>query len=119
MPVESHGVGVHDGDAGFVHDRAQDGHEMMVDLDRRHRGARGRQGQGERAKAGTDLHDPVAGPDGGEAGDAPHGVRIDDEVLPQGPAGPDAVLFQQSLHLAPGQCHCPTVARLTTRFGRR
>ena len=56
-------------------------HQPAVDLDGGDRGARLRQRQRERAEPGADLDDAVARTDPGEPGDAPDGVRIDDEVL--------------------------------------
>ena len=91
VPVQRHGVGLDDGDAGSVGQHlAQRGGEATIDLDRRHEGTGLGQGQRQRTEPGTDLDDPVARSDPGQVGDAPHGVRVDDEVLAEvAHAGPD------------------------------
>ena len=81
--------------AGPVEHVAQHRHQAAVDLDGRHRRAGLDQRQRQRADAGTDLHHPVAGPDTGQAGDAPHGVRVGDEVLPEVAPGSETVGVQQ------------------------
>ena len=48
-----------------------------------HRGAGLGQRQGERPRTGAHLDHVVTGPHAGEPGDAPHRVRVDDEVLPE------------------------------------
>ena len=45
----------------------------------------------QRTEAGADLDHAVAGADLGEAGDAPHGVRVGDEVLAEVAARGQAV----------------------------
>ena len=83
----AHGVGLDDVHAGVGSTASRStGSEAAVDLDRGDRGARLGQGQGQRAEAGADLDDVVAGPDAGQPGDAAHRVGVDDEVLPEGAA---------------------------------
>ena len=94
-PVEAQGVALDDRDPGVGHDLAQDRDQVTVDLHRRHRrpGLGQRQGQG--PEAGADLDHVVAGADAGQAGDAAHGVGVGHEVLPQRPAGVQAVCLEQ------------------------
>ncbi len=53
------------------------------------------QGQRQRAEAGADLDDTIAGSDAGEAGDPAHGVGVGDEVLTQAAAGCRADAVEQ------------------------
>ena len=78
---------------------------MAVELEGDHRGARLGQGERERARTGAHLDHVVAGPDAGEPGDAPHRVRVDDEVLPQGAARRHPVLREERLQLPAGVGH--------------
>ena len=64
-------------------DLAQHGDEAAVDLDGGDVGAGLGERQRQRAEAGADLDDVVAGADAGEVGDAAHGVGVGDEVLPE------------------------------------
>ena len=70
------------------------------------------QRQRQRAEPGADLDHPVAGPDLGEPGDAAHGVRVGDEVLPEvasrapGPwAREQLVDAGAAVHRLPGDAH--------------
>ena len=56
------------------------------------------EGQRQRAEPGADLDDAVARPDAGQVGDAPHGVRVGDEVLPEVAARGQAAARQQLAH---------------------
>jgi hypothetical protein len=76
---------------------------VAVDLHRGDRGPGGQEGQRQGAQPGADLDHPVAGADLGQAGDATHRVRVDDEVLPEGPARVQPVRVEQVGHLATGQ----------------
>ena len=73
----------------------EDGHEVAVDLDSGDRRAGLGQRERQRAEAGADLDDLVAGADAGEAGDAADGVGIGDEVLAERPARMQAVTLEQ------------------------
>ena len=60
---------------------------------------------GQRAEPGADLDDVVTGADAGQPGDAPDGVRIDDEVLTARLAGSQPVPAQQLTGLSRAERH--------------
>ena len=72
---------------------------MPVELERAHLGCR----VGERERQGpetrTDLEDTITEADVREAHDPPRGVRIDEEVLPEGPARVQVVRREQRSHV--------------------
>ena len=84
---------------------AQDRHEVAVGLDRCHRGSGLGESERQRSEPGADLDHRRVGTDPGQAGDAAHGVGVDHEVLPEGPARGQAVLVEQIPHLAGAQRH--------------
>ena len=99
------GVGGHDlepvGDVGGAvgHGGRQPGGEPLVDLDRDDACADIEQREGQRPQPGPDLHDHVVGSDARLADDAPHGVRVDDEVLSALLGGPQVELSGQRTDL--------------------
>ena len=86
---------------------------MTIGLHRHHRGPGLGQGQGQRAQAGADLEHVGAGPGAREAGDAPDRVRVSDEVLPEGTAGPQSVRRQQLGDVGAGKGHQEIVTSTT------
>ena len=78
---------------------------MAVELEGHHRGARLGQGEGERPRTRAHLHHVVTGAHAGEPSDAPHRVRVDDEVLPQRAARRHPVLGEERLQLPAGVGH--------------
>ena len=109
-PVDRHRVGFdHRDPVELAHHVGERPHQTVVDLDGGDVGARLGEGQGERPQTGADLDDVVAGPDRGEVGDAPHGVRIGDEVLTEITARRQAAAGQQIAHGGPRR-HWSTVA---------
>ena len=60
-----------------------------------HRGAGLGQREGERAEAGADLDDAIARADVGQAGDAPDGVGVGDEVLTEAATRGQPVVGEQ------------------------
>jgi hypothetical protein len=65
----------------------------------------------QRAEAGADLEHVVARTRPAGGGDAPGGVRVDEEVLPERAAGRDAVLLQQRPDAGRPQRHAVTARR--------
>ena len=61
-----------------------------------------RQGRGERAGAGADLHDIGRGPDTGRLHDAIDDVRISKEVLPESLSGSMVVVGEEPTYLRSG-----------------
>ena len=106
IPVERHRVGfddLHVRDA--LDDGAQRGGEPCVDLDRGHRRAGLGKREGQRPEPGTDLNDVVAGPYRGQVGDAPNGVGVGNEVLPEVAAWCEVVLAEQFADPLPRMRH--------------
>ena len=79
--------------------------QVAVDLDGHDLGTRIGQGHGERAQSGADLDHRVAGADPGQPDDLAHGVGVDQEVLPQRPAGAEPVALEQLDGLSAGEGH--------------
>jgi hypothetical protein len=63
----------------------------VVELDREHHGAGRRKGDGQRAEPRSQLHHAIRWTDPGVARDRAGEVRIDQEMLPEGLRGTDAV----------------------------
>jgi hypothetical protein len=83
---EVHSEGVADGKSNIAtvrDDRLQDGRDPPVALERDDPRPVLEEGEGQRSQPGPDLEDPVAGAHAGEPGDAPSGVRVGEEVLPE------------------------------------
>ena len=111
--VDGHGVPLDDLDAGRLHDRAQDGHDVAVGLDRHHRGPRLGQGEGQGTEPRTDLEDLGAGPGARQPGDPAHRVGVGDEVLAECPARPEPVRRQQLGDVGAGEGHQKIVTSTT------
>jgi hypothetical protein len=95
---------VRDLDVGCVaHDVVEHGQEVAVELERHHVRTGLGQRDGERPDAGTDLEHAVAGAHVGEPHDLAGEVRVGEEVLAQGPAGPAVVRGEEVAHGARGQ----------------
>ena len=75
--------------------RGELGGQGRVDLDGGHAPGDGQKWKGERAEPRTDLEHVVVRADPGEAHDAAHRVRVDDEVLPPLLRGPDRQAVRQ------------------------
>ena len=103
-PRQVEGIGLHEGGSrvGTGQDLVEHGDQVPVELDGGHVRPGFDQGEGQRAQAGTDLDHPVAGADARQPDDAPDSVRVDDEVLAQGPARADIVAVEKILRLSPG-----------------
>ena len=96
-PVDGHRVGLDDRDpVELAHHVGERPHQAVVDLDRGDVGAGLGERQRERPEPGADLDDVVARADRGEVGDAPHGVRVGDEVLAEITARRQARLVNRS-----------------------
>ena len=111
VPVEPHGVALHDPHPVRLDHLAQGGQQVAVELDRGDLGAGLGEGQRERAQSRADLDHPVARPHLGQAGDAAHGVGVGDEVLPQRPAGRQPVRVEEVADLAGAEGHGPRLRR--------
>ena len=98
---------------GRLDHRAQHRDQVAVGLHRHHPGPGLGQGQGQGPEAGPDLEHLVAGPDAGQAGDAADRVGVSDEVLPEGPAGPQPVRRQQLGDVGAGMGHQEIVTSTT------
>ena len=68
---------------------------MAVDLESEDLARLLGQGEGERPDAGADFEDTSSRSEPGQAGDAPGGVRVGQEVLAESPAGTHPVGGEQ------------------------
>jgi len=100
-------------DTGRLDHRAQDRDDVAVRLQGHHVGPGLRQGQGQGPEPGPDLEDLVTGGEPGQAGDPTHRVGVGDEVLAQGPAGPQPVRRQQLGDVGAGMGHQEIVTSTT------
>ena len=90
---------------------------MAVQLDRHHPGPGLGQRQGQRAQPGPELEHRGAGPDVGQAGDAPDRVGISDEVLAERPAGAKPMCGEQRRDVSAGMGHQEIVTSTTPSLG--
>ena len=86
---------------------------MAIGLDRHHPGPGLGQGQRQGAEPRPDLEHLGAGPGAREPGDAADRVGISDEVLAEGPAGPEPVRRQQLGDVGAGKGHQEIVTSTT------
>ena len=84
---------------------AQDRGHAVIDFDRGDLGTGLGQSERERAESGADLDHMIRRTHVGEASDAPHGVRIGDEVLTEGASGGQPMFFEKSGDVASGVGH--------------
>ena len=106
IPIERHRVGFDDANVGNTLDnRAQRSGETRVDLYGRHGRAGFGEGQGQRSEPGTDLDDAITGTDRGAVGDAPNGVGVGHEVLPEVAAWREVALVEQFADPLPRMRH--------------
>jgi hypothetical protein len=101
---------------GFDH-RPEDRDEIPIDLDGGDHRADFGEGKGQRSEAGADLDDLGSLGHAGQADDAPEGVRIDDEVLPECPTGPEPVLTEEAADVRSGPAHHEMVTVATPWLG--
>jgi len=86
---------------------------MAVRLDGHDVGPRLGQGEGQGPEARPDLEHVCAGSGARKARNATDGVRVSDEVLPEGPAGLEAVGRQQLCDVGAGKGHQEIVTSTT------